>query len=567
MERKSRYLPIVIFILSACSPKGFQEPLATIENAKTEPTAKIEQPYYSYKLGSKASMVEGLVQSNDLKLNLDGKTTETTVKGNVTVRFIGGGQATIPVDVAGKIEEEPVDGAVGFLKSVNSDALASQNVRVGAKITCLSDNCADSFIDIYIAKDAYVYHHQVQAHKNAIPDFSQSNYPQQNDDDGTDVESDTNTGTDTSAETPAPSTEPAQPEPKKGSGKGYEKDKTPTPTKKPKQPKKIVNEDDGSQFEHGDGVEANSENGGLYVGRPVQDVEVIFPDLVDPKPVVPKKDGTKSDSKGGKSDTKKDDTKDDGKSDDKDSKKDDQKSDSESDSQDTGVVGTIVRKVNQAVTAMVNRNGRPNFTIGRLENATNIYSYQLKVADAGFRFVYPKRATYFGTDDMLAALVSIGQFNKAHVNGYVNNVGDVSREKGGQLGSHSSHQMGIDADISYYFDDASKQKGLDEAVVSSKPVKSFMEEEQWEMFKSLTEKNIVTFIFVDSVIKKDLCQLAARKGEVKPGDTTSVAFKTLRLLNTSAPGHDDHFHLRLKCSQAQPRCRQQPLPTGSSTGC
>jgi penicillin-insensitive murein endopeptidase len=300
----------------------------------------------------------------------------------------------------------------------------------------------------------------------------------------------------------------------------------------------------------------------------VQDVEVIFPDLMDPKPAAPKKDDSKADDKGGKSDQKTD-KKDDKKDDEKDSKKDDQKSDpeSDSDSKDNGIVKTIVRKVNQAVTAMVNRKGRPNFTIGRLENATNIYSYQLKVSDAGFRFVYPKRETYFGTDDMLAALVSIGQFNKAHVNGYVNNVGDVSKEKGGQLGSHSSHQMGIDADISYYFSDKEKQKGLEDAVASSKPVKSFMEEEQWEMFKSLTEKNIVTFIFVDKAIKKDLCALAARKGEVKSGDTTSVAFKTLRLLNTTAPGHDDHFHLRLKCSQAQPRCRQQPLPTGSSTGC
>lgn len=560
MERKAVLTSLLIF-LTACSPRGFQEPLAHVVDAKTEPTAKIEQPYYSYKLGKRATMVEGLVKSTDLKLNIDGKTAETSIKGSATVRLIGGEQVNVPIDVAGKIEEEPVDGAVGYMKSVNADTLAPTGIRVGAKITCLSNNCADSFIDIYITKDvdantSYVYHHQVQAHKNAIPDFSQGNYPEQNDGDDSDVESDINSGSDTTAEPSAPVADPSK-DPKKGSPKGYEKDKTSKPAK---QPKKTVYEDDGSQYEHSDGVEANSENGGLYVGRPVRDVEVMFPDLMDPKPETPKKDGSKSDNKDNKSDPKKDNKKDD-------DKKDQDNSDSNTGSEDSGIVDTIKRKINQVVTFMTNKKGRPNFTLGRLENATNLLEYQTKVSDAGFRFIYPKRKTYFGTDDMLSALVSIGQFNKSKVNGYINNVGDVSYEKGGQLGDHSSHQMGIDADISYYFDDKSKQKGLDEAVVSSKPVKSFMEEEQWEMFKSLTEKNIVAFIFVDSVIKKDLCQLAARKGEVASGDTSSVAFKTLRLLNTSAPGHDDHFHLRLKCSQAQPRCRQQPLPSGSSTGC
>ncbi|MBS1970825.1 MAG: penicillin-insensitive murein endopeptidase [Bdellovibrionales bacterium] len=554
MERKIVLLPLLAFLFASCSPHGFQEPLVTLQKEETQPTIKkVEQPYISRKVGDLA-IVEGYVQSNDLKLSIDGKTAKTSVKGNVAVNVIGVGRVNVPVDVEGTIEEDPDFGAMGYMKPLNNDHLATQNMRMGAKITCLTANCADSFIDIYVYQNNYVYHHQVQAHKNEIPDFTKGNYPQHDEDSDT-----------TSA-------------PTKGSGKGtggnapsLEPSKDVPAKPEPKKPKKQY-EDDGSQFEHSDGDADSNENGGFYVGQQERDVNVIFPDLT-PQKESPKKDDNKQDPKSG---GKKDDKQNAGQDTQKDPKqepkqqpaKDDKKTDTKSDSENTGIVGTILRKLNQAVTSVVyDKRGNPKFTVGRLENATNLYSYEQKIPDIGFHFIYPKRETYYGTEDMLNALMNIGKFNKAKVNGYVTKVGDVSRQKGGSLGNHSSHQMGIDADISYYFDDVNKQKGLDDAVESSKVVRSFMEDEQWTLFKSLVEQNIVAFIFVDPVIKKDLCAFATRSGDFKSGDTTSVAFRTLRSLNTSAPGHDNHFHLRLKCSEGQPRCRQQPLPSGTSTGC
>ncbi len=561
MERKILLLPLLAYLFVSCSPHGFQEPLVTLEREETLPTLKkVEQPYISRKVGDLA-IVEGYVQSNDLKLSIDGETAKTSMKGNVVVNVVGVGPVNLPVDVEGKIEEDPDFGAMGYMKPVNNDQLATQNARMGAKITCLTANCADSFIDIYIYQRNYVYHHQVQAQKNEIHDFKMGNYPPHDED------SDANSG---STSRPAAKNPPLE-EPSKMSPAQPE-------TKKPEP----QYEDDGSQLEHDDGEADSNENGGFYVGQQERDVTVIFPDLA-PKKEAPKKEplqkedtpsGGKTDIQEPKPDSKKDDKKA-GRDNQKDSKQDaqkppensDKKADAKTDFGSTGIVGTILRQLNQAVTSVSARRGGTNFTTGRLENATNIYSYEQKIPEIGFRFAYPQRETYYGTEDMLSALISVGKYNKAKVNGYVTMVGDVSREKGGQLGGHSSHQMGIDADISYYFDDATKQKGMGDAVESSKVVRSFMEGEQWALFKSLVEQNIVAFIFVDRMIKKDLCAFATRSGDFKPGDTTSIAFKTLRSLSTVAPGHDNHFHLRLKCSEGQPRCRQQPLPTGKATGC
>lgn len=541
MERKIVISSLLVFLV-ACSQNGFQTPLASVVNAPTTPTAKIQQPYYSYKVG-KGTVVEGLVRSNDLKLNIDGKSTETSVKGNVTVRFVEGDELTVPVDVSGKIVQDAKDGSIGRLQSLNNDSLTAKNLRVAATLTCIDDTCEDSFIDIYVTRGEFIYRLQVEAYKNTISDFTKGNYPTE---EGSDEEAEVESGND-----------------KKDSVKGN------TPKKPATPPRTKEEEEESAEFEHDEGPVEGAENGGSFVGNPVRDVEVNFPDLAEAKPEGPKKQEPKKDeSKSDNKDDKKDENKEEPKKDD--TKKDENKSDSNQDSDDGGIVDTVIRKLNQVVTSLKrDSRGRPQFTKGHLENATDIYAFQQKNPNAGFRFIRVSRGTHYGSEDMLAALIQIGQFNKSQVKGYVNNVADISYQKGGQLGRHKSHQLGIDADISYYFEDKSMQKGLDEAVSSksNKLAPSFMAEEQWDLFKSLVNKNIVTYLFVDPVIKKELCSVAKRKGELNEGDSNNLAFQTLRLMNTKFAGHHNHYHLRLKCSQAQPRCRQEPLPSGKVSGC
>jgi penicillin-insensitive murein endopeptidase len=510
MERRLLLLALFAFLLTSCARNGFQEPFASVKDAPA--TTTYSPPTPTKKLIGNKQIVDGVSQVSDLKLNIDGPKATSTLKGTVTFQPVSGAPLSVPFDVSGTISS---DDYTSFMRAINQAQMDAMGLQVGAKLTCLYTDCSESFIDIYISYRGIVYHHQVEAKGNEVPQSV--------------VET------------------PKKENPSKDS---HDKDASPKEELNvtPKTPKAPLGEvtgdaDDGSQFEHDD-MDDDSE-AGAYVGEPQKDLKVLFPDVT-----------AKNDS----ADTKKDDKKTDK---DKGSKPDEKRPSPPPTKNPEGssVVKAVLKGLGQAVTAL----GRNNYVRGHLENAANILSYEESNPNAGFRIVYPKRQSYYGTDDMLAVMAYLGQYSQTQVKGYVLSVGDISAKKGGQLGRHSSHQMGVDADISYYFDTKEKQKGLVDAVASSKPVGSFMANEQWTMFKDLVGQGNVDRIFVHPAIKKELCGVALKKGDLKPSETAGVAFEALRVMRPEV-NHDDHFHLRLKCSTAQPRCRQM-APPAKVTGC
>lgn len=517
-------LLVPLLFLSACAQHGFNAPLASIENAPA--TTTYTPPAPSSRLIANRKVVDGLSQVTDLKLNIDGKTAQTSLKGTVVINAVGVGKMSVPFEVAGNINP---DEYMAYMTATNADQLATMGIQAGAKLTCLDTSCSQSFVDLYINYKGYIYHHQVEAHGNDIPNQDTSAADNAND-----------------KQTATPSAQEGQ-----SGSDGKVKDHQPKSPKveKPKKPKQkdssVEDDDDGEVYQHDNEDGSDDGEAGAYVGEPARDIEVLFPETPTSstkpsQPTTPKADDKKNaeptkpqtPSTGGAKDT-----------------------------DDEGLVQKIIRKLDQVVTGV-------KVTTGRLENATNIYDYQQKNPDVGFKILHPDQKHYYGTQDMLSMLIFIGQYNKDHMKSYVNNVGDISAQNGGTLKGHVSHQLGIDADISYYFDDVKKTKGLDYAVSSSKLVNGFMEEEQWALFKTLVGQGRVGRIFVHPVLKKALCSLASRNSEENVDDPSSTAYQTLRLLDTSAPGHGNHFHLRIRCSEAQPRCRQQPDPKDSlKTGC
>jgi penicillin-insensitive murein endopeptidase len=479
-------------------------------------------------------MVDGASQVSDFKLNIDGPKATSELKGTFSFQPADGNRIEVPVDVSGSIEEYN-----SFMKPTNSDRLKVMDLQSGAKLTCLTKDCTESFVDIYVVHKGVIYHHQVEA-KGAQPTTQQPATPVK--------------------ESPAKDTFSANSKVKEQKV-GDQKVADPKPKdQKATEPTKVPSEeateeatdkaDDGSQYEHDIDEEAEA---GTYVGEPQRDIEVLFPDL---------------DANTGKADAGKD----------QESKKDEKKDDKNippskdiniqakppktlpaQGSSASRLINVMVKGLGQAVTAL----GTRNLVKGHLENPTDIFNYEESNPQVGFHILYPKRKAYFGTDDMLAMLSNMGRYSRNKVNGYVLNVGDISAKNGGPLGKHSSHQMGLDADISYYFDAKEKQKGLVDAVKSSRPLRSFMAEEQWEMFKTFVGQGNVDRIFIHPALKKELCGVAAKKGDLNSSNGT--AFETLRVMRPEVH-HDNHFHLRLKCSTAQPRCRQM-APPAKGTGC
>ncbi len=98
--------------------------------------------------------------------------------------------------------------------------------------------------------------------------------------------------------------------------------------------------------------------------------------------------------------------------------------------------------------------------------------------------------------------------------------GDIGLAKGGPFSSgHRSHQTGLDVDL--YYPPADKRT---------------------ELLKTATGFNEVDRIFVNPLIKKQLC--TDHKGESWLGKIRPWY------------GHDKHFHVRLKCPSDGPDCKK-----------
>ena len=170
----------------------------------------------------------------------------------------------------------------------------------------------------------------------------------------------------------------------------------------------------------------------------------------------------------------------------------------------------------------------------------------------GFEKINPKRNHHYGSGLLVKLLEkSAVEFRKSYdpnSNIYIN---ALSKRKGGRLGRHSSHQSGLDADIAYL----DKEKGWREVVDSkSQLAEDFDLERNFAYFKLLVETGYVNRIFVDKAVKLAMCQWAEKNKQM---DQSKEVLTHLRPYK----GHDDHFHLRLKCSPYYSRCRNQTAPT------
>lgn len=143
-------------------------------------------------------------------------------------------------------------------------------------------------------------------------------------------------------------------------------------------------------------------------------------------------------------------------------------------------------------------------------------------------------------------------------------IGDVAGINGGKAGGHSSHQNGLDADISFFNVDrrnsAAGEATMFTPMVSGGKISSkFDLERNYLLLKGLFGTGRVSRVFVDAAVKKALCAFAKSKGE---DVTTNNIFRRL----TPYPGHANHFHVRISCPMRSPTCENQ-APPPMTTGC
>ncbi len=182
----------------------------------------------------------------------------------------------------------------------------------------------------------------------------------------------------------------------------------------------------------------------------------------------------------------------------------------------------------------------------------------------GFEVMHLHRHRYFGHPTLVDFVRRLAE--QALAQGLpVLLVGDLAQARGGPTPSdHGSHQSGLDVDVAYTrpapklsspIAAAAREELQPPAVVdlTTHRLTAAWSPQIADLIALAAEDSRVERIFVNASVKRELCALE-RSG------TPWVA--KLR------PwwGHDDHFHVRLRCPAGSPECRMQP-PVSAGDGC
>lgn len=500
----------------SCAPNSNEDRPAKIANT-AQPHKPVIVDEYGYRIA------RGATRFPEISVVFDKLTKTMTLKGRLEYLTLEGRSLeSLQMDMTGLMDSE------GFvqLRDRRDEQLRKSELRLVAKATCLSEagDCSSSFIDIYLYSEGVVYHHQIESHQEG-------------------------------AETPLNSGGTSSSPEEKTEDKNIESGET-----------------------QGGADEVDGEPG-QYVGSIQKDIEQLLEIKPTPQPIPPVKP---EDNKDEKKDDKKEEApktppRDTPKVTPKETPKETPKGTPKVDApkggnpkkdepkhgappKDTPKAEPPKREEPKIVSQAIG-----SVNAGRLQNATNVLKLQATHAPAGFTIMRPQRLTHFSAKEMAHLIMQMGLFTKSELPGQNLLVGDISRQAGGALGSHKSHQNGLDVDAAYYFSNKNLHGSFVSAVAGDRPHANWLIHEQWKLFKKVVSTKIIDRIFIHRVLKKSLCNLAISNGELTKDMTSGLAHETLRRLIADTT-HDDHFHLRVKCSSDQVRCRQMAEPAAGS-GC
>ena len=163
-------------------------------------------------------------------------------------------------------------------------------------------------------------------------------------------------------------------------------------------------------------------------------------------------------------------------------------------------------------------------------------------------------ATSWGAGSMISLLENSSALYMQTYNPSVKiYIGDISLQTGGKYSPHSSHQNGLDVDVLYMgnkrYDSVFDKDG--------NLTDRYNYQANWDYWRIVVSQqilkndkpvSIVSMILVDPKLKELIDIWAQAQNFTDPLDA-----EILKLLRPTV-AHDDHFHLRLRCSPYHPQC-------------
>lgn len=181
----------------------------------------------------------------------------------------------------------------------------------------------------------------------------------------------------------------------------------------------------------------------------------------------------------------------------------------------------------------------------------------------GFQTMRRHRRRFFGHPVLLRYLYDLAEAASKQGLGTLS-IGDLGQARGGPTPSgHRSHQTGLDVDIWFLLLSNGQKLSAEERETISAPSMvngqaRSVDMTQWsprqaQLLRLATGSEVVERVFVHAAIKQDLCR----------------QFPGAGWLQKLRPwwGHDDHFHVRLRCPAGDHACqRQESVPAGDGCG-
>ena len=149
----------------------------------------------------------------------------------------------------------------------------------------------------------------------------------------------------------------------------------------------------------------------------------------------------------------------------------------------------------------------------------------------------------------------------------ITSVGHLSREGGGEIDRHRSHESGRDADVGFFVRTVRGRQLLAPHFVQFRgdgtaptwPGALFDDAKNWALVASMVAdpEAHVTHLFIASPLRARLLAFAERTGA--PASVRLRAAEVLQQPRGALP-HDDHFHVRIGCPPHMSGCVENPAP-------
>ena len=182
--------------------------------------------------------------------------------------------------------------------------------------------------------------------------------------------------------------------------------------------------------------------------------------------------------------------------------------------------------------------------------------------------VYANGDVRWGTDTLVGLIDRAAKSVRKQFPDAVMSVGHLSKQGGGEVDRHASHESGRDADVGFYVKNASGKPILADHMVPfvgdgsapTWPGAHFDDARNWALVSALVSDPHakITHMFVATPIRERLLAYAAKIG-ASPA-IRSKAAEVLAQPHGALP-HDDHFHVRIACPGGSgDKCIEVPLP-------